>query len=92
MFFRKFTSFFNIAIVLLSYYARKESRVKTGVRISIEDLVKRTRALHQEVSSLKIVKKNEKKLIIKKNFTQIVCLFNILSNFIKEVVGRDPHQ
>ena len=90
MFFHKFTSFFNISLVLLSYYAKRESRIEPRLRQSIEGLTKKARALNQEVTSIKLAKNNDKKLIVKKTFAQIVCLFNILSNFIKEVVGRDP--
>lgn len=89
MFFRKFTSFFNINVVLLSYYAKKEHRIEPHVRESLEALCKRARALKQEVTSIKLAKENDKKLIVKKNFVQITCLFNVLSNFIKEVIGRD---
>jgi len=89
MFFHKFSSFFNISLVLLSYYAKRESRIEPRLRQSIEGLTKRARALNQEVSSIMLARANDKKLIVKKNFAQIVCLFNILSNFIKEVVGRD---
>ena len=92
MFFRKFVSFFNISLVLLSYYAKKESRIEPHVRKSLEVLVKTVRALNQEVSLIKLAKENDKKLIVKKNFVQIACLFNELSKFIKELVVSDKFQ
>jgi len=92
MFFRKFVSFFNISLVLLSYYAKKESRIEPHVRKSLEDLVKTVRALNQEVILIKLAKENDKKLIVKKNFVQIACLFNVLSKFIKELVVSDKFQ
>jgi len=88
LFFRKFTSFFNAALVLLGQYSRDESRITPNVRQSLELLSKRARLLNEKVNLLKLAKEKDKKLMVKKNFVQISCLFNLLSKFLQEAIGR----
>jgi len=87
-FFRRFISFFNITIVLLSHQAKGKSKIEPKVKESLEFLFMRAQALNQEVKLMKLAKKNDKKLIVKRDFVQIACLFNILSNFIEESVVK----
>jgi len=88
LFFRKFASFFNATLVLLGQYSREESRITPNARQSLELLSKRARLLNENVNLIKLAKEKEKKLMVKKDFVQISCLFNLLSKFLQEVIGR----
>lgn len=88
MFFRKFSSFFNATLVLLGQFSRDGSKITPKVRQSLENLSKRAKFLNEEVNLLKVANKKDKKLAVKKDFVQISCLFNLLSSFLQEVLGR----
>ena len=88
LFFRKFSSFFNATLVLLGQYSRDESIINPKARQSLENLSNRARFLNEKVGLLKLANKKDKKLVVKKNFVQISCLFNLLSQFLQEAIGR----
>jgi len=85
-FFRKFLSYFNITIVLLSHFSKNSSKITTDTKQSLALLHERSGLLKEEVKLIKLAKKDDKKLILKRNFVQLACLFNIISNFIREAV------
>ena len=87
-FFRKFRSFFNATLVLLGQYSREGSIIAPKTRRSLENLSNRAWFLSEKVDLLKLANNKDIKLVVKKNFVQISCLFNLLSKFLQEAIGR----
>ena len=85
-FFRKFTSFFNVALVLLTHYSRDNSKIEPIVKKSLTTLRERSKALSGELRSVVLSEKRDRKLLVKKQFVQICCIFNLLSKFITELI------
>jgi len=86
MFFRKFASFFNVAIVMLTHYFRDNSKIEPSVKKSLNSLRERSKILSGELGLIKIAEKGDRTLLVKKQFVQICCIFNLLSKFNKELI------
>ena len=91
-FFRKFTSFFNVTIVLLNHYSRANSEIEPAVKKSLTTLQIRSKVLSKELEAIVIDEKSDKQLFVKKQFVKICCVFNVLSKFIKELVEHSKLQ
>jgi len=87
-FFRKFKSFFNITTVLLNYYSKDNSKVEFAVKKSLIALWNRSKTLSEELRFLVPDNKSDGSLPVKKQFVQICCVYNLLTQFIKEMVGH----
>ena len=85
-FFRKFASFFNMTTVLLNHYSKDTFKIGLSVKKSLTTLRNRIKILSQELRVIEISDKNDKSLLVKKQFVKICCVFNALSKFIKELI------
>ena len=85
-FFRKFASFFNVTTVLLNHYSKDTFKIGPSVKKSLITLRNRIKILSQEFRVIEISDKNDKSLLVKKQFVKICCVFNALSKFIKELI------
>jgi len=85
-FFRKFASFFNVTTVLLNHYSKDTFKIGPSVKKSLITLRNRIKILSQELRVIEISDKNDKSLLVKKQFVKICCVFNALSKFIKELI------
>ncbi len=92
MFFRKFASYFNIATVLVTYYSRDRSKIGLTVKKALTTLREGSKALSKQMRSIILVDKEDKKLKVKKQFVQVCCVFNALSEFIKELIDLTRFQ
>jgi hypothetical protein len=88
MFFRKFTSFFNVAIVFLTHCSRDNSKIDPSVTKSLVVLWKKANRLSEELKTLKLEDEKNRTVLVKKSFVQICCMYNLLSKFIKELIER----
>lgn len=91
-FFRKFKSFFNATTVLLNYYSRATSKIDSSTEKCLIALRNRCETLTKELKSIVIEENKDKKLLVKRQFVKICCVFNVLSKFVLEVVEHPKFQ
>ena len=85
-FFRKFASYFNVTMVLLTYYSLTNSTIEPIFKKNLATLWEGSKVLSEELRLVVLGDKKDRTLMIKKQFVQICCIFNLLSKFIKELI------
>jgi len=86
IFFRKFASYFNVTMVLLTYYSQTNSKIGITVKKTLTTLWDGSKALSEELQFVVLSDKRDRTLTIKQQFVKICCIFNLLSKFIKELI------
>jgi hypothetical protein len=71
-------------MVLLTHYSRDNSKIESNVKKSLTTLWERSKILSGELRCVELGEKSDRLLLVKKQFVQICCIFNLLSKFIKE--------
>ena len=84
-FFRKFSSFLNITLILLGHYFQNHDHLKSFEQKALEQLYHRLMFFIEEITVLGGKKSSGKEEEIRLHYTQIACIFNILVYFLREL-------
>ena len=79
--FKKYTSIFNISLVLLIEISKDNLKIKSNTELALKKLYMRLKLLLREVNLLQSHNKDDKKFRGDLKIIQLACMYNILVKF-----------